>query len=246
MPILVDDLSVWDISFRWASYDPRKFYYRIPLEVENNFRNLMNAVISAEIDCLTISLEKREFEKDEKEFSVYYWLDDIYACIAGASYNKKLLRFALIERSSLMLWCQRMNIPLPEFWFPMGWNLHYELPEDELYPGHWYERQNWTKEQLEAYRQIVEANALKIDSPEHQATIKMRPSQEIRIACQQIAKGIWFKEPDRTIASVVNDPLIQEYGGAKSYNDETVRDWVKAIAPDHVKNRRGRPRKNQD
>lgn len=246
MPILVDDLSVWDISFRWAGYDPRKFYLRIPLEVENNFRNLMHAILSAEVDCLTISLEKREFEKDEKQFSVYYWLDDIYACMAGSSFNKKLLRFALIERSSFMLWCERMNIPLPEFWFPPGWNLNYDLPEYELHPGYWYMRQGWTKEELQEYQQVVEANALKKISPEHQAIINMRPNQEIRIACQQIAKSIWAKELDRTIASVVDDPLIQEYGGASFYNKETIREWVRAVAPDHVKNRRGRPRKNKD
>src|SRR3546814_13703004 len=97
MPILMDELSVWDISFRWAGYDPRKFYFRIPLEAENNIRNLMNAILSAEIACHSLSLEKRDFEPDEKKFSIYYWLDDIYTSIWGKRFNKKLLRWAVIE-----------------------------------------------------------------------------------------------------------------------------------------------------
>lgn len=145
MPILVDELSVWDISFRWAGYDPRKFYFRIPLEVENNFRNLMDAIHSAEIECLSISLEKRYYD-DEKQFSIYYWLDDIRECVWGRYFNKKLLRWATIERSSFQLWCERMNIPLPEFWFPQGWNLQYALAENELHPGYTYELQEWSQE----------------------------------------------------------------------------------------------------
>lgn len=56
MPILVEQMSVWDIWFRWAGYNPRKFYIRIPLEVENNFRTLMGAILAGEIECDTISL----------------------------------------------------------------------------------------------------------------------------------------------------------------------------------------------
>jgi hypothetical protein len=77
MPLFVDDLSVWDISFRLAGHVPRKLRFRIPLEVEDHFRNLMDAILKGELGCMTITLEKRDFESDEKEFSVYHWLDDI-------------------------------------------------------------------------------------------------------------------------------------------------------------------------
>jgi hypothetical protein len=40
--------------------------------------------------------------------------------------------------------------------------------------------------------------------------------------------------------------LIQKYGGANFYQEETVREWLKQVAPREVKNRRGRPRKNGD
>jgi len=79
MPLLVDDLSVWDIGFRLAGHDSRKLWFRIPLEVEDHFRNLMVAILKGDLSCVTITLEKRDFDSDEKVFSVYHWLDDIYA-----------------------------------------------------------------------------------------------------------------------------------------------------------------------
>lgn len=240
MPILVDELSVWDISFRWAGYDPRKFYFRIPLEVENNFRNLMDAILSAEIDCISISLEKREYESDEKMFSIYYWIDDIHSCIAAQDFNKKLLKWAHVERYAFMEWCERRSIPLPQFWFPEGWNLTYQLPPDELHPGYWYMRKDWTREQLDEYNNLVEANRNK----EGLGRSALRPNQEAKAACQQIARAIWKKEPDRTIASVVKDELIQEYCDAQRYAPVTVREWVREVAPQDVSDRRGRPRKN--
>jgi hypothetical protein len=272
MPLLVDDLSVWDISFRLVGQDPRKLWFHIPLEVKDHFRNLTDAIIKGELGCMTITLEKRDFESDDKEFSVYHWLDHIYACIGDQYYNRKLLRWARVERFDFKLWCERMNVPLPEFWFPPGWNLEYDLPEGHIHPGFFYYRRDWTdddwkswkKEQdaIEAGKSVNVSQAITQNEPEpiqpsepsspssgaspmEDAVEKMRPNQEARIACQQIAKVIWQNEPDRTIASVVKDEIIQKYGGGGFYVDETVREWVKVVAPPHVRNRRGAPRKNK-
>lgn len=246
MPILVDSLSVWDISFRWAGYDPRKFYFRVPLEVENNYRTLIGAILAAEIDCESILLEKRKYSPDEKQLSVYFWIDDIYACIWGKRFDKALLKWALIDRFSFKLWCERMNVPLPQFWFPKGWNLEYDLPENEISPGHWYIRKDWSEEQLKDYVQTVKANESKPAQLENPSEAKMRPNQEARIACQQIAKKIWKDDPTRTIASVIKDPLIQEYGGAKHFVDDTIRAWINVVAPTEIRERKGRPRKKGD
>lgn len=269
MPLIVDDLSVWDISFRLAGHDPRKLWLRIPLEVEDHLRNLMDAILKGELACESIELEKRDFEPDEKEFSVYHWLDEIYACIHGQHYNRKLLRWARVGRLDFMLWCERMNAPLPGFWFPPSWNLEYDLPEGNVHPGRYYLRRDMTDGDWEALHQ--RQNAIEVKkadgaslpatnesalnqsqkltpppskaNPIEEAVNKMRPNQEARIACQQIAKVIWQDEPDRTIASVVKDDLIQKYGGGSFYVDATVREWVKVIAPPKVRNRRGAPRK---
>ena len=271
MPLLVDNLSVWDISFRLAGHDPRKFRFRIPLEVEDHFRNLMDAILKGELACESITLEKRDFEPFEKDYSVYRWLDDIYACISGQFYNRKLLRWAQVGRFDFMLWCERMKSPLPEFWFPPGWNLEYDLPEGHVHPGFYFHRSNWTPEAWDEWQKEQDAieaekagstsqpplDKSELDqssktpappassSPMEDAADKMRPNQEARIACQQIAKVIWQHEPDRTIASVVRDDLIQKYGGGSFYVEDTVREWVKAVAPPHVSKRRGAPRKNK-
>jgi len=258
MALLNDSLTVWEIAFRWENLDPRRIWLRIPLAVQDHFRNLADAILTGDIACETITLEKREFSPEEKDFSVYHWIDDIYTCIAGHAFNRKFLRHALIGRSDLQLWCERRSIPLPQFWFPAGWNLEYEYPEGEIKPGYYFIRKDWSAEDWktwEAERDInepadsgEEENAVSENdtlTPSKQAAAKLRPSQETAIACQQIAKAIWKKDPTRTIASVVKDPLLQEYGGAAHFQDETVREWVKQVAPPHVR-KPGRPRKNGD
>ncbi len=273
MALTSDSLSIWEIAFRWAELNPRRIWLQIPLQAQDHFRNLMDAILSAELLCESIELEKRHFEPDEKEFSVYYWIDDIYACIHGHHFNRKLLRHASIARYDFKLWCERRNIPLPEFWFPPGWNLEYELPEDEIHPGHYYIRKGWTREDWEAWQEkqsVQETFTLAADGPselplhewsnsataecdetqsasgkQEAAAEKFRPSQATAIACRQIAKAIWKDDKNRTIASIIKDELIQKYGGAAPFVDDTVREWIKVVAPPHIRNHRGRPRKNR-
>lgn len=274
MPIISDSLTVWEIAFRWAELNPSNFWLRIPLPVQDHFRNMMDAILSAELPCETITLEKRRFEPEEKEFSVYFWIDDIYQGMWGQKFNRKLLRHATIDRYDFMLWCERRNIPLPEFWFPLGWNLEYELPEGDIRPGHYFTRSHWTAEEWSAWRKELgetEKSAAgngeqstagpddvaqpippgtnhhpTAEEKQEEAAEKLRPNQRAKFACQQIALAIWRDEPDRTIASVVKDDLIQKYGGAAPYADETVREWIKVVAPPHVRERRGRPKKGAE
>lgn len=260
MPLLSDDLTVWEIAFRWENLDPRKLWIRLPLPVQDHFRNLMTAILSAELLCVTISLEKKEFSPDEKPFSVYYWIDDIYAAMGGHFFNRKLMRHAVVDRYDFKLWCERRNIPLPEFWFPQGWNIEYDLPEGEIHPGHYYYRKHWSPEDWAAHLAATDEDesdagggseenqydqsSLDVDLKSRQADEKLRPSQEAAAACRQIARVLWEEDPVRRIASVTNDELIQKYGGGRHYQPETVRAWVQRVAPPGVSSNRGRPRKN--
>lgn len=272
MALLSDDLSVWAIGFRWAGLDPDRVWFRIPLPVRDHFRNLMDAILKAELSCVTISLEKNR--NIDRMFSVYQYLDDIEDCLGGLRFDRKLLRWALIERADLKLWCERRGIALPEFWFPAGSKMEYELPEDAMLPGYGYmlrdriiqgefdtrpgldlELDADVKPKAEDVNNEAavdktttagEAAPVPVagtDAVTAGAEAKLRVNQRIRIACQQIAIGIWREQPDRTIASVVKDELIQKYGGAASYNEATVREWVKVTAPPHVRQKRGRPRR---
>jgi hypothetical protein len=237
MPILIDELSIWDISFRWAGYDPRKFYFRIPLEVENHARNLIKAVHEAELACESITLEKREFEKDEVKLSFYYWVDDFFSTTSGRFVSRKLLKWASINRYDFMQWCQRMNAPLPQFWFPQGWNLQYELPENDYYPGLMHDLKHWPEDERKAFFENLEK------SETEKADLKTRPSQEATIACQMIAKNLWKSDISISINDMVQRFEIQNLGGANSYQDAVVRKWLSRVAPPEVKARVGRPKK---
>lgn len=54
-----------------------------------------------------------------------------HVALPESCHQRKLLKWAQIEREALQEWCERQGVPLPEFWFPPGWKLKYEWPMDE-------------------------------------------------------------------------------------------------------------------
>jgi len=250
MALDTDELSVWDIGFRWAGHDPDRYWLRIPLLVRDNFRVLMNAILRGEIICNTLCLAK--LPADSKADPLYYirtHIDAVYQCIHGARFDRKLLRWASLNRHDFLTWCSCRGITPPEFWFPPGWKYEYEHP-DELLPGlrvrhvepesdgtivHF--SYNWPEPAMPDGEEAVPA------SSEEAKSNALRRNQMAKITCQQIAQVIWQKEPTRRIADVIQDELIQEFGGAKHYGNDTVRSWISVVAPQEVRERRGRPRK---
>ena len=137
MPLIADELTVWDISFRWAGYDPTKIWFRLPLTVKDNSRLLMQAILHGEIICETMTLAKLPPDsKADFRFYIRTYIDDVYACIHGKRFNRKLLKWAVLDRMDFHEWCKRRSIPLPEFWFPSGWKLDFEMPELGTYNYH--------------------------------------------------------------------------------------------------------------
>jgi len=186
----------------------------------------MDAILQGHLNCESLSLEKYHGgDREEASFHIRYWLDDVYACIWGKKFNRSLLKHASIDRQAFLEWCERRGVPLPEFWFPNGWNVEYKWPEEEA---------------------VVENDLLVADSrsalhPENPDSSGLKPSQRARIASQQIASAIWKDDPTRTIASVCKDELVLKYGGGAHFVEDTVRSWVKAVAPPEVSRKRGRP-----
>lgn len=238
MSLLVEYLSVWDISFRWAGYDPRRFYLRIPLKVEDYARSLIDAIHKAELSCDSISLEKRNYEKDEAKLSFYYWVDDFFSTTSGTYVSKKLLKWAGINRYDFKQWCERMNAPLPEFWFPKDRHLDYQINENEYFPGHSYMFKGLSKEAKEECIQNFEAQTNNLETS---ASAKLRENQKTKITCQQIAIRLWKQDNKLTIADMVKRTEILELGGAMPYAPEVIRRWLQEVAPLEVSARRGRP-----
>lgn len=248
MALDADELSIWDLGFRWAGHDPSHYWFRPPLLVQDNFRVLMKAILNGEIVCPTLCLDKRPHgSKADPNYYIRSHIDDVYACIHGSSFNRKLLKWATLERGAFNEWCSCRGIAPPEFWFPPGWKFAFEPPEG-IYPGLQVRHAepgsdntivSFSYEHPEASTEDGNASAIE----EAITPSSLRRNQLTKIACQQIATVIWQKDPSRRIAEVIRDELIQEYCSAKYFNDDTVREWVKAVAPAAVSARRGRPPK---
>ena len=241
-----EELSVWDIGFRWSGHDPDRYWFRIPLLVRDNFRVLMNAILGGEIICTTLCLDKRP--RDSKADSKFYidgYIDDVYACIHGSHFNRKMLKWATLERDSFLEWCGCRGITPPEFWFPPGWKMVFVHPMG-IHPGFVVRHEEPDQEGTYHFSYHWPDPDSDEEAAEPTATSALRQSQIAHVACQQIASVIWKKDRNRHIADVIRDELIQEYGGAKHYEEETVRGWINVVAPPEVRERRGRPRKKKN
>lgn len=229
MALLNDELSVWEIGFRWAGFDPDQFRFRLPLSVRDNFRVLMDAILYMHLECITLDSEKYQgTDADEAKLHIRYWLDEVRACIEGQRYNKKLLKWARLERGEFQRWCQQRSITLPEFWFPPGWALDYEWDVDGLIVG-----------DVVTDGDVSSGEAITSGSPKNLSDV-----QRITIASKLVAINLWKQHPDMTITSMVKHEVIQKFCGADHYGEEAVRRWLSAVAPPAVKEKRGRPRKN--
>lgn len=228
MPLVVDQLQLWTIGLKWAGFDPLRPWFRLPVEARDNFSTLLEAILSGHLDCLTLITEK--YQGDDNQIArchLHFWLDDVYAGVQLQRFNRKLLRHAVIDRDAFKDWCERRNIPLPEFWFPPGWK-DYRWPEQDFLPI------------PEASDQVTEAVS---SQNHHSPEPKLRSPQLAKIVCKQLAKVIWKDNPEMTIAAMCKHELISKYGGGQYFSDDVVRRWVKEVAPAEVSAKKGRPRK---
>jgi hypothetical protein len=231
MALLSDSLSVWEIGFRWAGHDQTRWWWRIPLPVRDNFRVLMEAMLNAYLRSENVFLEKRNPNDPNAfppEFYIRSHLASIEACIEGRRFDRRLLRFAVIDRQVFRQWCERQGIPLPEFWFPPGWSLTYRYPEDDGDDAEAPEGSERTEVAVEV----------------QQEQSSLRPVQRARIACQQVALAIWKAEPNLTIKDLAERDEVQRLGGGAHYELEVVRRWLSQVDPRDPAKKRGR-RKGQ-
>lgn len=242
MPLLNDDLTVWEIAFRWAGLDPDCYWVRLPLPVRDNARLLLDAILNAHLFCISLSLDKwKPDSDDEPQFFIRHHLEGVEACIAGQTYPRKLLRWAVIDRWDMLSWCERQGIPLPEFWFPPGWKLAYEWPEDAAK----------TQAIETAPINVVVEQGAPISQPPASAPqeaeqgndAKLRPIQQQRIACQYVAARIWEREGKLSIKEMAYRPEIQEVCGGSERDLDVVVRWLGEVDPRDPSQKRGRKRR---
>lgn len=127
MALTNSELSVWELAHRLAGEDPDKWHWpRLPLAVRDNMRLLVHEILSAHLDSILIMEKRRPDSDNPKEFYIREYLDEIYACIAGQEYPKKLLKFITVDRWAFDLWCEQSGYPRPDFWF----SVEYKWPDD--------------------------------------------------------------------------------------------------------------------
>jgi hypothetical protein len=153
------------------------------------------------------------------EYSLRFHLHQIEECIAGHAFDRKLLKWALIDRWAMHSWCEAQGVPLPEFWFPADWHDEYQWPDD-------------SEDDDAPEGESLEQKQLRIDS-RHRA----------KMACQQVAMVIWRKEPTLEIKQLANRKEIQHYAGGDQYQIETIQDWIAEFDPRDPSKKRGRKKK---
>ena len=67
---------------------------------------------------------------------------------------------------------------------------------------------------------------------------KLRPNQRHKIECRKIAAKIWENEPNVTIADMIWRDEIAEACEKKTYNESTLRNWIKDLSPNRSPGRR--------
>ena len=182
---------------------------------------------------------------------IRHHLEAIHACAGGRRFSRKLLRWAAIDRWDMYLWCERQGVPLPEFWFPPGWKLSYEWSEEpQLYDLNGIPVKPSGPAVAESMppaggpaADSASSEAVEASEPAKGGEQKLRHNQRARIACQVVADSLWKRGPETSIAAMVKHEVIQHYCGGSHYDEETVRGWIKVVAPDAVRRKRGRPKK---
>jgi len=75
---------------------------------------------------------------------------------------------------------------------------------------------------------------------------KLRPSQQAKIKCREIAEQIWNKDPTITIADMIKKKEILPHREIKDgtlYTEKTVRNWIKDLCPNNSPGRRPKRKK---
>ncbi len=67
---------------------------------------------------------------------------------------------------------------------------------------------------------------------------KLRPDQQHRIACCEAARKVWNDNPEITIADMIHRDELNEVCEGKVYGKNTVRNWIKELAPNNKPGRR--------
>lgn len=212
-------LSVWEVAHRWCNIDPNKTDpENISIEIQDKIRFLCRAVLNGKLYLVEeIFVSSRNDSRYVRNEGFIYHIEEIPSAyedsVAERKYNKKILDSYLVSQVELFNFTSHENHPFPDFWW-----------DDSIIialGGHISEPSASSKEQ-----KIFTARTSVID----------------KSICQAVAKTLWSIDPNINITKMTQHPSVLNYGGGKNYlGKNTLRDWLRDVAPEHIKNKRGRP-----
>ncbi len=206
-------LSIWEVGHRWQGVDPR---VQLPDGVPIEVQDRLRQLAHAAIAFINPYDAHGEIIPMEKlwfGFPKTQFGKHLDKAVHDPLAYKALLGDVYLNQTEVMKWCFGTDLDLPEFWFESA--------------------------DFEWQRQLRGGSHSTKVSP-----AKPRPDQVDRAKCREIALQLWKEHPNMTIADMCRRREIQLDGNGKAYKGKyTLRNWLKDLAPETVRKRRGRPKK---
>lgn len=223
MTPISNNLSLWEISHRWFGVDPNKTDpENLSLDTQDSLRFLARLILAGRIPLLDeVFTTNTEAQSTNRYDHLIFEAPEIpkayEECVFRRKYDKSILDAYLINQADLFRCCVMDDLPFPDFWFDD--NLAAAVGASTV-------SKEVGKEQREASKQSARQSVL---------------DKEL---CQTIARTLWDIYPDTRIAQMAKHKAIQQYGNGRQYQGKhTLQDWLSEVAPSHIKNRPGRPKK---
>ena len=223
MPLTNDTLTLWELGHRMVGEHPDRWRpLGVSLSVRDNFRLLLNEILSAHLESTLIMTKWHSGLQSSPDMHIRHHLETINDCIHRGNCQKNFLKSVGVERWEFRQWCQQTGYPLPDFWYAFDYQ---RPPEEEGWED------DMTDESVEDLEDVL---------PEQSKRLRVQAKR--RITCQQIATKLWEEHPGMTISAMSDHESIMEIAG--NYTKKTRQKWLRDVAPKNVREKRGRPRKD--
>ncbi|MGA7180899.1 MAG: hypothetical protein WBX11_15125 [Thiobacillaceae bacterium] len=221
-------MSIWELAHRWVDADPMTpIGSPVPLTAQPILRALSHAVATGKLLAskpfyVDLSGVENETGGTEAIFDRFHSIPksdgDVDALLSCAP-NRAILDGWFVDLSDAFYWAATQKPPLdvPGFLIP-----------------------EWAKAKHKGGEAAETEKAAEFPN-------SRRPMVEMldKAMCQGAAIALWNIYPEMPIAQVCKHPAYLK-AGAKNYVETTRRNWAHEVAPESVKNRRGRPSKKAE
>lgn len=212
-------LSVWEIAHRWQNANPNNTDpENLPFALQDTIRFLCRLLLQGKLglyDEVFITTGNAPVKREAFIVEQKMLPREIEIAVTDRKFTKKILDGYLIDRFQLFDCSLNDQWEFPDFWL-----------DDEL---------------IRAFGGVVDSAAPSMLTKE----LKLDSARSFidKNACQAVAKALWDIDPNINITQMTKHPSVLNHGGGKNYKGKhTLRDWLYEIVPEHLKNRRGRPR----